>query len=226
MSEQRATSGRPPIVEPAPRPPVRPRVSGTSIPELKRRVDADGYVVLRQVVAPEATEAALRRLNLEIRRRGVSPEEIEEWQLGTFFPHLRWEPEIWGVLPPQAAELLGWQEGDDWADPQLLLRFPDEEQPWPLEPHVDELPPWAAPGRVYRGIVGVALTPACAKDGAPVVWPGSHLRDTTSGDAPTALTLAPGDALVMHPQLGHSGSLNLGPSIRTTIYFRLLTDAA
>lgn len=186
------------------------------------RLDADGYVVLRQAVAPSAVESALRRLNREIRRAGLSAEEIAQCQLGTFFPHLRWEPEIWGALPPQAAELLGWEEGDDWAEPQLLLKFPDDEQPWPLEPHVDELPPWAEQARVYRGIVGVALTAAQAKDGAPVVWPGSH-RGAEGGRTP--VELAPGDALVMHPLLGHSGSLNLGATIRSAIYFRLLTDA-
>jgi hypothetical protein len=26
----------------------------------------------------------------------------------------------------------------------------------------------------------------------------------------------------MHPQLGHTGTLNLGPTIRTAVYFRLL----
>jgi hypothetical protein len=207
---------------------------------LRRRLETEGYVVLRQAVAPPAVDAALRRLNLEIRRGGLSAEEIARCQLGTFFPHLRWEPEVWGALPPQAAELLGWQQGDDWAEPQLLLKFPDDEQPWPLQPHVDELPPWAGRARVYRGIVGVALTAATARDGAPVVWPGSHRSPvigaegstaeaptaqvgTTSGS--TAVALAPGDALVMHPQLGHSGSLNLGSTIRSAIYFRLLTDA-
>lgn len=198
-----------------------PGADGAYLSQLSRQLDVDGYAVWRQAINAGAVEAALRRLNLEIRRRGLSAEEIAEWQIGTFFPHLRWEPDVWRALPDQAAELLGWQEGDDWAEPQLLLRFPDEEQAWPLEPHVDQVPPWAL-GRVYRGIVGVALTCAGEHDGAVVVWPGSHAGVER---APKPVVLAAGDALVMHPQLGHSSSLNLGPSIRTAIYFRLLTDA-
>src|SRR3954453_5526818 len=117
----------------------------------------DGYVVLPDAVSPPAGEAALRLLGLAIRRHGLSPQEILDCQQATFFPHLRWEPEVWAVLPEDAASVLGWQDGDEGAEPQLLLRFPDEDQPWPLEPHIDQPPPWAGE-RPYRGIVGVALT--------------------------------------------------------------------
>jgi hypothetical protein len=196
---------------------------GQATSDLRDRLDSVGYVVLRRAVAPSAADAALRLLNLEIRRAGLSAEDIAQCQLGTFFPHLRWEPEVWGALPPQAAELLGWQDGDEWAEPQLLLKFPDDDQPWLLEPHVDELPPWVGADRVYRGIVGVALTSAGARDGAPVVWPGSHRG--AAGES-TTVDLTAGDALVMHPQLGHSGSLNLGSTIRSAIYFRLLTGTS
>jgi ectoine hydroxylase-related dioxygenase (phytanoyl-CoA dioxygenase family) len=184
--------------------------------------ETDGYVVLPNAVDDEAVQAALRLLNLAIRRHGLSAEEISTCQQSTFFPHLRWEPEVWGVLPAKAAEILGWAEGDEWAEPQLLMRFPDEDQPWPLMPHVDQTPPWAD-GRVYRGIVGVALTPAGERDGTPHVWPGSH-RGGLSGD-PVPVPLAAGDALIMHPALEHCGSLNLGPATRCAVYFRLLTRA-
>jgi Phytanoyl-CoA dioxygenase (PhyH) len=179
-----------------------------------------GYAVLRQAVPVDACRAALRLLTLAIRRHGLSAEEIAHCQSATFFPQLRWEPEVWAVLPSMAAEVLGWAEGDDWAEPQLLLRFPDEDQPWPLEPHVDSAPPWAEHRR-YKGIVGVALTPAGPLDGTPHVWPGSHRG---AGDThPVPVPLNPGDAIVMHPALQHCGSLNLGASIRAAIYFRLLT---
>ncbi|HEU5033496.1 MAG TPA: phytanoyl-CoA dioxygenase family protein [Mycobacteriales bacterium] len=185
-------------------------------------LETDGYVVLRRAVAPDAVAAALRLLNLAIRRYGLSSQEIVQCQEATFFPHLRWEPEVWGALPPGAAEALGWQEGDEWAEPQLLLRFPDEPQEWPLQPHIDAIPPWAG-GRSYRGIVGVALTTSGEQDGCVHVWPGSHHGDNRR--PPTPVPLEAGDALIMHPQLEHSGSLNLGPSIRTSIYFRLLGAA-
>jgi ectoine hydroxylase-related dioxygenase (phytanoyl-CoA dioxygenase family) len=187
----------------------------------RQELEEQGYTVLRQAVEPPAVVTALRRLNLAIRQHGLSTDDIWTCQLTTFFPHLRWEPEIWGVLPPQAAELLGWQEGDDWGDPQILLRFPDEDQPWTFEPHVDELPP-GQEHRSYRGIVGVALTTAGAQDGVAWVWPGSHRGEP--GDM-TPVPLDAGDALLMHPQLGHTGTLNLGPTIRTAIYFRLMSGA-
>ena len=184
----------------------------------REALEEQGYVVLRRAVATDAVETALRRLNLAIRQHGLSTDDIWTCQLATFFPHLRWEPEIWGALPPQAAELLGWQEGDEWGDPQILLRFPDEAQPWTFEPHVDALPP-GQEDRSYRGIVGVALTSAGARDGVACVWPGSHRGEP--GDM-TPVPLEAGDALVMHPALGHTGTLNLGPTIRTAVYFRLL----
>lgn len=197
---------------------VSERVANT-VDELRATLAEDGYVLLPGAVPAERIEKALRRLMMAIRWEGLSADQVAEWSNGTFFPHLRWEPEVWGVLPDVAAELFGWQDGDTWADPQLLMRFPDEEQPWPLEPHVDRLPEWAD-GRCYRGVVGVALTPATPRDGAPYVWPRSHRGDES---APIGLTLAPGDALFMHPELGHSGGLNLGATLRTAIYFRLLT---
>ena len=185
-------------------------------------LETDGYVLLPGAVDATAVQAALRMLHLAIRRHGLTTDEIATCQESTFFPHLRWEPEVWGVLPPTAAEVLSWTEGDEWAEPQLLMRFPDEDQPWPLKPHVDQTPPWAGQ-RSYRGIVGVALTPAGERDGTPHVWPGSH-RGSRTGD-PVPVALKAGDALIMHPELEHSGSLNLGPTIRCAIYFRLLAGA-
>ncbi len=184
----------------------------------RQTLEQQGYVILRRAVDPSAVATTLRRLNLAIRQHGLTTDDIWTCQLATFFPHLRWEPEIWGALPPAAAELLGWQEGDEWGDPQILLRFPDEAQPWTFEPHVDALPP-GQEDRSYRGIVGVALTTAGPQDGVVCVWPGSHRGDP--GEM-TPVPLEAGDALVMHPQLGHTGTLNLGPTIRTAVYFRLL----
>lgn len=193
--------------------------TATTLAAEREAFDTQGFVVLRSAVDAEALTTALRRLNMAIRHHGLTAEEIASCQLATFFPHLRWEPEIWGALPPRAAQLLGWQEGDAWGDPQILLRFPDEEQPWTFEPHVDALPP-GQEHRSYRGVVGVALTSAGARDGAACVWPRSHVGE--AGEM-TPVELEAGDALVMHPQLGHTGTLNLGPTIRTAVYFRLLT---
>lgn len=211
---------------PPPSSPADPATATREDEAQRERLAVDGFVVIPGAVATEAVDTTLRLLNLAIRRHGLTAEEIAACQQTTFFPHLRWEPEVWTVLPASAAELLCLEPGDEWAEPQLLLRFPDEDQPWPLQPHVDEPPPWAG-GRSYRGIVGVALTAARSGDGAPLVSPGSHLGGTA---ALVAVPLEAGDALVMHPALAHSGSLNLGARVRAAVYFRLLagrgTEAA
>jgi hypothetical protein len=189
---------------------------------LRRELAERGWTVIPQAASVQAVTAALRLLTLAIRRHGLTAEEIVTCQATTFFPQLRWEPPVWDVLPATAAELLGWVPGDDWAEPQLLIRFPDEDEPSAPVPHVDALPDWA-PGGAYRGIVGVALTTAGERDGAPMVWPGSHRGGASS--TPVPVCLEAGDALVMHPGLRHCGALNLGAQLRAAVYFRLVRDA-
>jgi ectoine hydroxylase-related dioxygenase (phytanoyl-CoA dioxygenase family) len=189
---------------------------------LRRQLDEDGFVVLREAVDPDAVSVVVRRLNMAIRHHGLTPEEIAEWQMTGFFPHLRWEPEVWGVLPAAAADLLGWQDGDQWGDPQLLLRFPDEAPDRQFEPHVDAPPLWA-PDRFFRGVVDVALTTAGADEGGAGVWPRSHLGESSEM---IPVPLAAGDALVMHPELGHTATLNLGPTVRMAVHFRLIAGSA
>jgi hypothetical protein len=175
------------------------------------RLDRDGYVVLRRVVPQDAVEKALRCLHLDILRRGLSAAEIAGYQEAKcWFPHLRWEEPILGLLehvPPMLRH--GTQ-----CDPQILLHFPDEASSWPIEPHVDEPPPWAD-GRPYRTILGVALSHGYEANGGLIVWP---LR----GGGATAVELASGDVVAMHPNLGHTGGLNRDGAIRYTVYFRFL----
>src|SRR5205807_1858757 len=82
---------------------------GGGLDALRRNLDDDGYVVVRRAVPLRAVSSAVRLLNLAIRLHGLSAEEIARCQQTTFFPHLRWEPEIWSVLPDIAAELLRWR---------------------------------------------------------------------------------------------------------------------
>ncbi len=78
-----------------------------------------------------------------------------------------------------------------------------------------------APERAERSrsdvlkIVGVAVSPARAANGGLIVWP-------CHGGGPAAVELATGDAVVMHPRLGHSGGLNREGMIRYGAYFRFL----
>ncbi len=184
--------------------------------------ERDGVVVLGSAVPVHRIQSATRLLNLEIARHGIDPHQLPQWQQSTFFPHLRWNKEVWDLLPGLAVRLIRRSQDDEWAEAQLLLKFPDEAESWPLEPHVDEVPAWAPTSR-YRGIIGVPLTSAGSQDGCLHVWPGSHRGMETS---PVPVVVEPGDVVVMHPQLGHSGGLNRGPSIRMAVYFRLLASGA
>lgn len=185
----------------------------------ERLDEGAGFTVVRRLVPHDVVDEALRLLNLEIVRRGLTPEEISRCSHSTFFPHLRWEREVMD-LRTCVERLVAPRPGEEWADAQLLLRFPDEAQEWPLTPHVDGPPPWGS-DRGYRAIVGVALSPSRAVDGCVAVWPGSHVG--VAGE-PVRVELDPGDVVVMHPDLGHSSTLNRGGKVRYAAYFRLLRD--
>jgi ectoine hydroxylase-related dioxygenase (phytanoyl-CoA dioxygenase family) len=183
--------------------------------------EAQGFTVRRNAVPAEVATAVVRRLNLEIARRGLSSDEIEVCSRGTYFPHLRWEPEV-RAMQDYVSALVQPAPQEQWADPQLLLRFPEpsgDGQPWG---HVDEPPPWAA-GRRYRVIAGVALSASRASDGCLAVWPGSHTRTITNS---ALVELRAGDVVLMHPKLWHASTVNSGAWIRYAVYFRLLTAGA
>ena len=177
-------------------------------------VASRGYAVLRGVVPADAVDAALRHLHLDLVRRGLAAETIGRWLWSAhWFPHLKWEGPIAGLVDHLPAEL---REGES-CDPQIVLQPPDDCDEQPLVPHVDEEPEWAW-GRPYLRILGVALTPARASNGGLVVWP-------FDGD-PHPLELAAGDVLVMHPKLPHSSGLNREGAIRYAVYFRFLAPRA
>jgi hypothetical protein len=180
-----------------------------------------GWTVHRALVDDDLTERAVRRLNLEILRCGITAEQIEEWKYGTFWPSLRAEPEFLAVRDA-LEQVLRPVADEQWAPPQLLLRFPDEADEWPLTPHVDEVPDSARPLE-YGAVAGIALSRSAATDGCLAVWPGSHRGE---GSDPELVELERGDVVVMHPRLGHSSTLNRGGTIRYAIYFRLLTPPA
>jgi hypothetical protein len=176
-----------------------------------------GFVVLRGLVDDDLIEDALRRLNLEILHCGITPEQIGEWKYATFWPTLRWEPEILAVRQP-LERVAPAGPGEQWGDAQLLVRFPDEADDWPLTPHVDDPPEWSGV-RSYEMIFGVALSRARAIDGCLTVWQGSHRGEV--GER-CLVELDPGDVVVLHPQVGHSSTLNRGGHLRYAVYFRLL----
>src|SRR4051812_7923063 len=75
--------------------------------------EGPGFVVLRQLVDPDLVEAALRRLNLEILRVGLSAEQIDEWKYATFWPTLRWEPEVLAARAP-LERFVAPGSGEEW----------------------------------------------------------------------------------------------------------------
>ena len=170
--------------------------------------------MLHGAVPAEAREAALRHVHLDLLRRGLPPEELGGWLWSAhWFPHLKWDPPIVGLLehlPPRLRE-------GDLCDPQILLQLPDEAEEVALEPHVDQEPEWAG-GRRYLRIVGVALSPGRATTGGLVVWP-------LGGREPQAVEVEPGDVVVMDPALPHTSGLNREGGIRYAVYFRFLEPA-
>jgi hypothetical protein len=169
------------------------------------------FEVARGAVAPERVDDALRLLHMDLLERGASAAELGEWLWGMhWFPHLRFAEEITALresLPPS------WQTGEA-CEPQILLQFPHKGEVPDVTFHVDEEPAWAA-GRVYRRIVGVALTPWTRANGGLLV---------NGDDGARAIELAAGDAVMMTPDLEHSGGVNLTGAIRYGVYFRYLED--
>jgi len=181
-----------------------------------------GFLVFRHHVDPGLVENALRRLNLEILRVGITAEQIDKWKYATYWPSIRDDQAFLDLREP-VRDLLQPRDDEVWGDAQLLLRFPDEADDWPLTPHVDELPEWAGDRR-YAAIAGVALSRSTLSDGCLAVWPGSHRGEPA--DEPELVELDAGDVVVMHPDLQHSSTLNRGGSIRYAVYYRLLGPPA
>jgi ectoine hydroxylase-related dioxygenase (phytanoyl-CoA dioxygenase family) len=170
------------------------------------------FEVERGAVPRERVDAALRLLHGDILRRGVDTEEIGAWLWGMhWFPHLRFEPEISALAEALPA---AWQEGTR-CEPQILLQFPHVGDTEPeISFHVDQEPEWAQ-GRRYTRIVGIALSDWTRENGGLIV-------KTQDGTEP--VELAAGDAVMMTPDLEHSGGVNRTGAIRYGVYFRYLED--
>jgi hypothetical protein len=169
------------------------------------------YEVARDVVPPERVDDVLRLLHLDLLERGASAEELGKWLWGThWFPHLNQRQEILALaegLPP------GWTEGR-LCDPQILLQFPHVGPEPEITFHLDQEPAWAG-GRRYARIVGVPLSPWRRETGGLLV-------ETEAGPEPVEVD--PGDAIMMTPDLPHSGGVNLSGTLRYGVYFRWLAE--
>lgn len=168
--------------------------------------------VRHEAVPIELVDGALRLLHTDILERGAHAQELSEWLWGAhWFPHLRDRPEITALaeaLPPE------WQTGV-MCDPQILLQFPHVGPEPEITYHIDQEPEWAD-GRRYRRIVGVALSHWCAENGGLIV---------RTDDGPATIELSPGGAVMMAPDVLHSGGINRTGQIRYGVYFRWLGDS-
>jgi hypothetical protein len=169
------------------------------------------YEVARGVVAREKIDDALRLLHLDLLRRGASAEELSEWLWGAhWFPHLRDREEILALRESLPEE---WRSGRA-CEPQILLQFPHVGPEPEISFHLDREPPWAGE-RSYLRIVGVPLSPWRADNGGLLV-------ETAAGPAPVEAD--PGDAIMMTPDLPHSGGVNRSGALRYGVYFRWLAE--
>ena len=172
---------------------------------------AGAYRVERGVVPQDRIDAVLRMLHLDLLERGASARELSEWLWAThWFPHLNYRDEITALadhLP------------DDWrtgtiCDPQILLQFPHVGPEPEITFHTDQEPAWAE-GRRYERIVGIPLSPWRRENGGLLVQ---------AEDGPQPVEIDPGDAVMMTPDLPHSGGVNLTGAIRYGVYLRWLED--
>lgn len=170
-----------------------------------------GFEVIRGAVPPSALDDALRVLHVDLLERGASAEELSGWLWSAhWFPHLRQRPEILALaehLPPQ------WRTGTQ-CDPQILLQFPHVGPEPEITFHRDQEPAWAA-GQSYARIVGVALSRWHRDNGGLLVRRDGEVEP---------VELDRGDAVMMTPDLEHSGGINRTGAIRYCVYFRWLAD--
>lgn len=170
------------------------------------------HEVGRRLIPCELVDDALRVLHLDLLENGAGAARLGEWLWGAhWFPHLKYDPAIVALahaLPPE------WRTGT-MSDPQILLQFPHVGPEPEITFHVDQEPDWAG-GRGYLRIVGVPLSPWRQENGGLLV---------EAADEIVAVELDPGDAVMMTPDLPHSGGINRTGAVRYGVYFRWLADA-
>jgi len=172
----------------------------------------EAYRVGRGLLPLGLVDGALRLLHLDLLERGAAAETLGDWLWGAhWFPHLNQDAAIMALVEALPSH---WRTGT-LCDPQILLQFPHVGPKPEITFHVDREPDWAG-GRRYLRIVGIPLSPWHWRNGGLLV----ELADET-----IPVEMEPGDAVVMAPDLSHSGGVNLTGTVRYGIYFRWLEDA-
>ena len=169
------------------------------------------YRIARGAVPLDKVDDVLRMLHLDVLEKGADAKQLSEWLWAThWFPHLKYRDEIMALAEalPEA-----WRTGS-LCDPQVLLQFPHVGPEPEITFHLDQEPDWAKERRYVR-IVGVPLSPWRKNNGGLLVQQAGET---------IAVEIDPGDAVMMSPDLLHSGGVNFTGSIRYGVYFRYLEE--
>jgi hypothetical protein len=169
------------------------------------------FTVARGVVPLDRVDDVLRLLHLDLLERGADAHELSGWLWGAhWFPHLRHDETVLALAEALPDE---WRSGEI-CDPQILLQFPHAGREPEITFHLDEEPGWSG-GRTYERIVGIPLSPWRRENGGLLVKHGDEIE---------TVELDPGDAVMMAPDLPHTGGVNHTGSLRYGVYFRWLSD--
>ena len=175
-------------------------------------MDVARLQVARGLVPRRLIDGALRLIHVQLLEQGASAEQLGDWLWQMhWFPELKWRDEIVqlsSVLPPM------WRTGH-MCDPQILLQFPHTGPEPDISLHLDTEPDWAGERRYLR-IVGVPLSPWRRDNGGLLVEREGRVEP---------VELDPGDAVMMAPDVAHSGGINGTGSLRYGVYFRWLEAA-
>ena len=169
------------------------------------------YRIARGAIPLDRVDAVLRMIHLDLLERGADAETLGSWLWQThWFPHLKYRDEVIALAEtlPEA-----WRTGS-FCDPQILLQFPHVGPEPEIAFHLDQEPEWAE-GRRYVRIVGVPLSPWRKENGGLLVQQAAET---------VPLEVDPGDAVMMTPDLPHSGGVNHTGAIRYGVYFRYLEE--
>jgi hypothetical protein len=160
----------------------------------------------RNIVPAEHVDAALRTIWQDLMRRGILPDEIDNYRRSSeWFPWLKPHPTI-ERLRDSLNHRLG--PGKFGSQPQIVFQPPDNHD-GPLQPHIDH----DENGEPFASIAGVALTAQTERGGGLVWW-------DDDGNFHAAPPAEPGDVLVMDGETPHASGANSSGMPRIAVYFR------
>jgi hypothetical protein len=214
----------------------------------REHLRADGYAHFPWLVPRPLVDAALEAVGRDM-LGNYDPRRQLEYDHRSYCPDLLGTPPVMNLLEASPArdvleEVFG-PGGVEWDRGQIAIRRAhNHPEPAAPEPHIDGFAGGLnglEAGRIYSltALVGVFLTPVRRPfAGNYTVWPGSQhvyeryfrergeraMREpmpTPEIGRPVQLMCEPGDAVLVHYQLGHTAAVNNSERDRIAVYFRL-----